>query len=155
MQTKFINKILLASVILFFTSVYASHDDQYKEIDGYAIYLAVLPAEMLRGHPKEHPESTMHSEQRLEGKNQHHIMVSLFEAKTGTRIQGAIVKARVLGKDFNGLLKPLELMIMGGMQSYGNYFNVPRQGIYRIEIEIQPPGNKGKLINAAFQYGSA
>jgi hypothetical protein len=154
MQIKFTDKIMLATIILFFTSLYASHDDQFKEIDGIAIYLAVLPAEMLRGHPKEHSVSTMHSEQRLEGKNQHHIMVSLFDGKTGTRVQGAIVKARVLGKDFNGLMKPLELMIMGGTQSYGNYFNVPRQGAYRIEVEIQPPG-KGKVVKVAFQYGSA
>jgi len=146
---------LLAAVSLFYTAnLYASHGGQYKKVDGVSIYLVIMPAEMLRGHPKEHLESSMHLKQRIEGRHQHHIMVSLFNAASGTLLKNVIISARVFGENFNGSSRLLELMIVGDTKSYGNFFNVPKQGSYRVGLEIQLK-DKGKVINVVFQYASA
>ena len=139
--------------IIFFTNLYASHPQQHQVVNGIAIYLTIIPAEMLRGHPKEHPESDMHTRSRIADINQHHIMVSLFNAKNGTRLQNKIIKAEVSGTNYKGPVKKLELMVMGATRSYGNFFAIPLNGTYQVELEIQQEG-KSKVIKAVFQYAS-
>ena len=41
----------IAALMIFSFNVHASHPQQSQVVDGMAIYLAVMPAEMLRGHP--------------------------------------------------------------------------------------------------------
>jgi len=135
------------------TNVPASHPQQYQVVSGIAIYLTIIPAEMLRGHPKEHPESEMHSQTRVEDSNQHHIMVSLFNAKTGERLKNTLVKAKISGVNYEGPVRSLELMVLGGVQSYGNFFNMPLTGTYQVDLEIQQSG-KTNTIKAVFQYAS-
>jgi hypothetical protein len=38
----------------------AAADDNYRTKDGLAVYLGVLPATIVRGHPPGHPERAMH-----------------------------------------------------------------------------------------------
>lgn len=42
-------------------STVAGSEDERKVVDGVEIYLGVLPVEMVRGHPKEHAESSIYS----------------------------------------------------------------------------------------------
>jgi hypothetical protein len=145
--------LLTAMLVILFSNVYASHPQQYKLVNGIAIYLTIMPAEMLRGHSKEHPESDMHPKARVEGANQHHIVVSLFDAKNGDRLQNAIIKAKVSGINFEGPVRKLELMVMGGIRSYGNFFNMPFAGTYQVDLDIQTEG-KNEVIKVIFQYAS-
>src|SRR4030067_126792 len=65
-----------------------------RGVDGVAIYFGILPAELVRGHPQEHPEGQMHGGVPV-GEN--HITVALFDDKTGKRITRAEVTATVTG----------------------------------------------------------
>lgn len=149
-----ISQLLLALSLITFTMVNASHSFQHQIIAGLEIYLAVMPAEMIRGHPIEHPESEMHSRTRTKEKTQHHILVSVFDAKTGDRINQAKVKARIISGQFTGPVRQLELMIMADTPSYGNFFHIPDNTSYRVELDIQRPNTKA-TIKAIFELGHA
>ena len=80
-----------------------------KVVDGVTIYLGIVPAEIMRGHPKEHPQGTMHGGVPRE-REQYHVMVALFDAKTGQRITDADVKASVAALGRTGSPVTLEPM---------------------------------------------
>jgi hypothetical protein len=120
----------------------------YRQVvDGVAIYFGIVPAELVRGHPPEHPEGTMHGGVPV-GEN--HIMVGLFESLTGERITNARVTASVTGSKVE-IKKALEPMVIAGNQTYGHYFYMPGSGPYRIDIRIQRPGDT-REIRATFTW---
>lgn len=50
-------QVVVAVALLFMTTTaWSAHSGYHKVVDGGAI----VPAEMVRGHPREHPESEMH-----------------------------------------------------------------------------------------------
>lgn len=58
-------------------------DAPYRRVvDGVAVYFGILPAELVRGHPPQHPEGTMHGGAPA-GEN--HVTVALFEDQSGWR----------------------------------------------------------------------
>lgn len=129
---------------------FASEPGGYKVVGGIGIYYAVLPAEMIRGHPKGHPEATMHGGVPS-GKHVHHVMVALFEAKSLDRITDAEVKATVSEIGLSGKTKTLEPFTVAGALTYGNYFEMPSQTIYRIRVEVRRPGSP-ETIEALFEH---
>jgi len=145
--------LYMVMLLTLFSNAYASHPHQYQVVNGIAVYLTIMPAEMLRGHPKEHLESEMHSQSRIEGTNQHHIVVSLFNAKSGERLKDAAINVKVSGINFNGPVRQLELMIMSGIRSYGHFFNMPLAGAYQVELEIQT-AETDEVVKVVFQYAS-
>src|SRR3990172_6057248 len=68
--------------------------EPFKVVDGLTVYLGVLPAAMIQGHAPDHPEITMHGG-RPAGQHVYHVMVAVFEAKTGKRLADIGVSARV------------------------------------------------------------
>ncbi len=121
----------------------------YRQVvDGVAVYFGVMPAELVRGRPPGHPESGMHGGVPV-GEN--HVMVALFDDKTGERITRAEVSAAITGPDRFRLEKKLEPMIVAGAATYGNYFNMPGPGPYRIALHIRVPG-AGRDIEAVFTW---
>lgn len=124
--------------------VLADHSSQHKVMDGVEIYVGIVPAEMVQGHPKEHPESEMHGGIPA-GKYRYHVVVSLFDQASGKRITGAEVKAKVGEPGYTGPQKHLESMLINGSVSYGNYF-ILGPASYRIEMEIRRPGVKGVIF---------
>lgn len=103
-----------------------------KVANGIEIYLGVLPAQMLGTHQVEHPGK--------ETKGSHHVLIAVFEAKTGKRIGDATVKARVAEPGLAGEEKKLESMVIADTITYGNYFRMPGKGSYQISVEIVRPG---------------
>lgn len=143
----------LAQVAILMLSAGASFANEpggYKIAHGIVIYYAVLPAEMIRGHAKEHPEATMHGGVPS-GKHYHHVMVALFEEKSLNRITNAEVKATVSEIGLSGETKNLEPFTVSGALTYGNYFEMPSQTIYRIRVEIRRPGSP-EAIEGVFEY---
>jgi hypothetical protein len=51
---------ILCSTIAWIGSEAAAQDTEYKTVDGLAVYLGVVPAQIVKGHPREHSEQTMH-----------------------------------------------------------------------------------------------
>lgn len=76
------------------STTFAADSSQHKIVNGVAIYLGMLPAEMILGHPKPHTEAEMHGGVPA-GSYQYHVMVVLFDNVSGKRITGATVSARV------------------------------------------------------------
>lgn len=124
--------------------------EQPIRFDGLELFFGIVPAEILRGHPREHAEQTMHG--GIPGsKGVHHLIVSVFDAKTRTRITNATVTGSVTAAGMATQNQKLEAMLFGGAMSYGNYFAMPNEGYYEITVSVQRPGGS-KAATAQFQY---
>ena len=124
--------------------------DYYKTADGIAVYLGVLPAELVLGHSPEHPETQMHGSVPR-GKRQHHVVIALFDTRRGERITDAAGTARVREVELAPVSKKLEPMLIDKTVSYGNYFAMSAPGPYSIDIEIRRRG-ASRPVNVSFQY---
>jgi hypothetical protein len=122
-----------------------------KTVDGVTFYLGVIPAEIVRGHPKEHPESTMHGSPPKGAGWSRHIVVALFDAKTGERITDAKVSARVEQLGLTADHKDLDPMQIAGTLSYGSFYTMPSGGIYKIRVIAKRKG-ESRRIEAEFDY---
>ncbi|MEK7206718.1 MAG: hypothetical protein AAB134_02390 [Pseudomonadota bacterium] len=148
MTTACVTKLgwLLAGLLLLVSATVAAGG--YRQVvDGVAIYFGVMPAELVRGHPREHPESGMHGGPSA---GESHLLVALFDDKTGTRIRGAAITATIIGAD-GKIEKKLEPMVIEGTTTYGNYFYLTGSGPYRIALRIRTPGI-GHDIEATFTW---
>lgn len=141
----------LAALVMAAGLVLAANSGQRQIADGMDIYLGVMPAEIVRGHPKAHSESAMHGGMPP-SKGYHHVIVSLFDSQSGNRITDAEVTAKV---EEPGHLerseKALESMTIAGTLTYGNYFRMPGKGPYLISLEIRRPGSP-RVVEAKFDY---
>lgn len=124
--------------------------DYYKSVGGYAIYLGILPAQIVRGHSREHPEGKMHGGAPA-GRIQYHLVVAIFDVAGGVRVEDAQVTARVGELGLAQVEKRLEPMPIAGAMSYGNYFPMAAPGPYRIDVRVWHPGS-GKTVEVTFTY---
>ena len=124
--------------------------DYYKTAGNLAVYLGVLPAEMVRGHSPEHPEGKMHGGVPS-AKRQHHVVIAVFDTKDGSRVSNAEVTARVGEIGLASVQKKLERMTIDKTISYGSYFSMGGPGPYRIEVEILRPGSSNP-VKTSFEY---
>lgn len=62
------------------------------------------------------------------------------------------VTASAVGGEGATVLKALEPMAIAGKRSYGNYFRMPGNGPYRIEMQIRRPGSPVET-RAIFDWG--
>jgi hypothetical protein len=85
------------------------------------------------------------------GRDRQHIVIAVFDASTGARIDDAQVTARVAEPGLSIVEKRLEPMPIAGAMSYGNYFAMPAKGTYRIDVRIVRPAT-GKTVDATFMY---
>ena len=122
----------------------------YKIADGLAVYLGVIPAEMITGHPKGHAEAVMHGGVPS-GRHVHHVMVAVFDSATAQRITDAAVTANAAGLGLAGTEKTLESMTIADAVTYGAYFDLPGRDRYRIRIEITRPGT-ARTVTVEFEY---
>lgn len=137
-------------IALFLTGALAANVPTHKVVDGVAIYLGVLPSEMVLGHPHSHTEAGMHGGVPP-GEHRYHVMVALFDAATGKRITGAQVKAKVSELALSGTEKTLEPMLIADTITYGNYFRMSGAGIYRIQVQVRR-SDVAQAVEAEFEY---
>jgi hypothetical protein len=112
----------------------------HKTAGGLSVYLGVLPAAMIRGHPKDHPEQAMHRGVPR-GPHAFHIMAAVFDAASGDRIEDANVEASVASigdaaAHIAGQTRRLQPMVIADAVTYGNYFTLRGDGPYRIVFTI-------------------
>ena len=112
--------------------------------------MGVIPAQILQGHPDEHPEHEMHGGIPARG-HRDHVVVALFDDATGKRIENAKITGSVVELGMGGKKKALEPMKIAGTITYGNYFTMPDSGIYHIKLWIHLPGKQG-VIEAHFTH---
>ena len=144
---------LLASLVAVPAVSAAATASERKTVDGVSIYLGIVPAEILRGHPHGHPESDMHGGSPTGG-HVYHLIIALFDEQTDKRISDARVSAAISETNHPGHQRKLEPMLIAGNIAYGNYFDLPGSGPYRIVVQIRRAGQPG-VIEAEFVFKHA
>ena len=142
--------VQVAVLLLYSGAAFAATSSDSRIVDGLAIYYAVLPAEIIRGHPKEHPEAVMHGGVP-KGKHVHHVMIALFDGKSLERITDAQVTATVGEIGLVGRKKQLEPFTVANALTYGNYFEFSTSATYTVDIEIRQPGSP-RVVETRFDY---
>lgn len=115
-------------------------DDGYRQADGLSVYLGLMPAAVVRGHPAAHSESTMHGGAST-ARHQQHIVVAVFDAQTGARIENASVSATIGGLGHVGQKAvQLDPMKIENTVTYGGFITLPGNDRYAIAVAIIVPG---------------
>lgn len=128
----------------------AADDAPYKLAGGLAVYLGVVPAEIVKGHPSQHAEKTMHGG-APKGAHQYHIVAAVFDAATSARVSDASVTAQISGIGLSGTKKKLDPMEIANTITYGAFFDLPGRDLYTIGLTIQRPG-QAKPVSLEFNY---
>ena len=146
-HTPFLGTLLALG--LFVSALQATEDAEFKTVDGLAVYLGMMPAAIVKGHPSGHAERTMHGGVPS-GLREYHLVVAVFDAATSVRISDASVTAQVSGLGLAGVAKALEPMTIAQTITYGGFFNLPGRDIYTVKLEIQRPGTKPVAVNFTY-----
>ncbi len=134
-----------------FSPASAEENENYKVAQGLGVYLGVLPAAIVRGHQEDHPEATMHGGVPSGG-HEYHIIIAVFEAATGVRIENAKVTATVSGLGHVGQNSlELEPMAIAGTVTYGGFVALPGSDRYDIVLAISVPGRSAPA-RVSFTY---
>lgn len=126
-----------------------------QTVAGVAIYLGVVPAELVLGHStvRGDPKALHGGTPRHRGS--HHVVVALFDAATGARITEARIRAGVGARTPNHQpAKAMEPMEINGMMRYGNFFTMRGAGAWSIHLVILLVG-ASQPIEATFGYEHA
>jgi hypothetical protein len=142
--------VVCASLLHWGNAALAAEDASYKTADGLAVYLGVVPAELVKGHPSGHAERTMHGG-APKGRHEYHVVVSIFDAATGARVSDASVTAQISGVGLSGSERKLEPMEIAGTITYGGFFDLPGRDLYTVRLTIERPGTRRPVV-VKFKY---
>lgn len=123
-----------------------------QTVGGMTIELGVMPAERVKGHATVAGDPNAMHGGTAPNSNSNHIVVALFDAKTGARITDAQIRAGVGNRWYSHEPDRLmEIMEISGTTSYGNFFSMRDAGIWRIHLVISRPG-MARPVEADFGY---
>jgi hypothetical protein len=148
-QRLFVMFVMMVALTLT-TVLPAGAADYFKTADGIAIYLGIMPAELVAGHTTGDSADRKRSAQRATVR-QHHIIVAVFDNATGERMTSAEVWTRVQGFGVSPW-KTLEPMLIDDQVVYGNYFDIVRAGPSRIEIHVRDDRRGRRPVMVSFDY---
>jgi hypothetical protein len=129
----------------------AAEAQQVRMVGGLAVYLGMIPAQVLRGHAPGHAAEPPPHGRAPGGAHQYHLTAAVFDEKSGTRISDAKVSATIGGVGLAGSRIDLEPMQIAGTVTYGGYFNLPAGDRYTIRIEVRRR-NQQRSVQAEFVY---
>ena len=127
----------------------AATGQDFAVVDGTTVYFGVVPADVIRDHPKEYPQRVYGA--APSGPAQYYVTVAVFGGPNGKRIDDAVVKARVSTTTGAGPEKTLAPITIANSRSYGNYFTMGGAGPYKVTVHVSRPGAP-KVIQAQFEY---
>lgn len=124
-------------------------NDRYQTAFGLAVYLGIVPAALVRGHPPNDAEGAMHGGAGS-GRHQQHVVVAVFDAETGVRVENARVTARIAGRgDVGRQAIGLEPMTIADTVTYGAFVTLPGNDRYEISVDISVPG-RARTVSVKF-----
>ncbi|PSC02555.1 hypothetical protein SLNSH_23450 [Alsobacter soli] len=123
--------------------------EPYRKAGELGVYLGVIPAQIARRHPGDHPEATMHGGS-TSGRDMH-LVVAIFDA-SGNRVEDAEVSAAIaevgqVGRHW----ARLEPMKIADTVTFGGFVSLSKSGRQSIDIEIRRPGSTAAQV-ASFTY---
>lgn len=130
-------------------SASAATGQDYRVVDGTAVYFGLIPVDVIRRSPKEYPEKIYGAPPI--GPDQYFVTIALFDANTGQRISDAVVAARVSTAAAAGREKNLEPVAIKDARTYGNYFAMAGEGPYEVTVRIRRTAVPD-AIQARFEY---
>jgi hypothetical protein len=130
---------LWVSVVLSSRAATAAEDDQSKTVDGLALYLGVVPAEIVKGPSPHSAERPMHG-RVPRGPHEYHVVVAIFDAASGARISDATVTVQISGLGLAGTKKKLDPMDIANTVTYGAFFDLPGLDLYIVRLTVERPG---------------
>lgn len=152
---KILGSIVAFGILVSGCSDYADLPRNTQTVDGMTIDLGVLPAELVQGHATVPGDPNALHGGTPSYSGSHHIVVAVFDAKTGARITDARIRAGVGDRSYNHEPdKSLEPMEINGMMTYGNFFLMQGAGVWRIHLQILRPG-ASRPVEADFAYEHA
>lgn len=108
----------------------------------YASTLSEDEDSRVGGSLKWHPEASMH-DGTPGGVHEYHIIVAIFDAGRGARIQNAVVTATVSGLGYVGTKTiKLQPVVIAGTISNGNFVAPHGTDHYGIRLQIGGPGRE-------------
>lgn len=128
----------------------AADEAPYKIGGGLAVYIGAVPAEIVKGHPSQHAEKTMHGG-TPKGAHEYHVVAAIFDATSSARVSDASVTARISGLGLSGVKKKLDPMEIVSTVTYGGFFDLPGRDLYTIGLTIERPGQP-KPVSLEFKY---
>jgi len=132
-------KILLFLTLIFATTIAFANDSEYHHtVDDTDIYLGIVPAQQTKN------QKMMHGGIKKDA-HLYHIVIALFDHRTGKRITNAKLRATVASLGMTGETKQLEPM-HDDVISYGNYFIIYHTSPYTVKVTIERPEKKQTTI---------
>lgn len=136
--------VLAAAILISVNTALADHPSWQQHSRSYDVHLGVVPAsvtakdrEMMRMHRTVGHGRHQHTAMT------HHVMVSVYRRSTKEPLHDANITAELVENDLihkRETEKQLELMPMGGMPSFCNFFDLHWNGKYRVNVTIREPG---------------
>jgi hypothetical protein len=123
-------------------------------VDGLRFDYGVVPRETVNEHPSDHPERTMHQGGAPSGSDSYHVVLAIFDAKTGARIKDADVTLELSGPGHGvgRVTMPLESMAQVADVTYGGYVSLPASAKYRLTFDAAHAGGRSDTVKARFIY---
>ncbi|MBN9307771.1 MAG: hypothetical protein J0I99_15950 [Devosia sp.] len=119
--------------------VAADDTSNFKTVAGISVYMGLMPAEIVKGHPAGHTEAQMHGGPPS-GPHAYHLVVALFDEATGNRIENARVAATVSGLGHIGQTSvALEPMLIADTVTYGAFIDLRALERFDIALTIKVP----------------
>ena len=122
-------------------------------VDGLRLEYGVVRSETVLVHPLEHLERIMHHGVPT-APFTYHIVLAIFDATNGARIQDAGVSLEVFGPGYRPGRKvmPLESMAAVGDLTYGGYISLPESARYRLTFDIAHAAGRPDTVKALFLF---
>ncbi|MBZ0329302.1 hypothetical protein KZO25_03115 [Halomonas sp. ANAO-440] len=130
------NKLILLVLLAFWVSapLLAEDGDYFQSADGMNVYIGILPAEMVKDH------RIVHQGREGIGTREQHLVVTLVDQASGQRIEDAKVAGRLRHEGHASEFLPLEPMEIADTITYGNFFSLPEEGAYSLQLRIERTG---------------
>lgn len=107
------------------------------EQGGVVLYWGLVPAAVVS---QQHALDDMHGGRPVGGGTVNHLVVALFDAKTGSRIDNAVVQAQLSEPGIvDSPPKYLTPMPVNGQASYGQLFGMTGNRSYNFRVTVQLP----------------
>lgn len=133
---------IVAGLVLLAACMGASAQGRIER-DGVVLYLGLVPEAIVS---QQHAIGELHGGRPPGGGKINHLVLALFDARSGSRIDNAVVRAQLSESGVvDGPPKYVPPMPVNGVGSYGQLFGMVGDGPYRFRILVKPNDRKDEI----------